>query len=245
MRFLGIDLETTGLDISADRILKLGICLYDHKDCVLEREWTLFEDTYPPIKPEAFAVHGIKLDQVREFGDRPNEFFPKLAILIKRSKVDYMVAHNGTRFDFPMLLKSIERDAPESVEVFKHTAKIDTALDLPVPETIQTRKLVHLAAEHGFLNPFPHSTLSDVKTMMSLFFRYPIEETLKRAASPTITIQAKVNFSTRELAKARRYAWDTDNQRWLKKVKLCDLEQELDGAEFEIVQLQEEECPFI
>ena len=51
-------------------------------------------------------------------------------------------------------------------------------------EKIKTRSLPYLAADHGFLNPFPHRALFDVMTMIQIAGMYDINEILKYADSP-------------------------------------------------------------
>jgi DNA polymerase-3 subunit epsilon len=240
-RLLGLDLETTGLDIKADRIIKLGMILIDTggKAPLFEKEWTLWHDDYPPISESAYQTHGIEEKDAREFGSSPVAFYPELSRFINRSGVDYIVAHNGNHFDFPMLDGNANAYDPSVRSLFDHIPKIDTATDIPYPPSIQTRKLSYLAAEHGFLNPFPHSTLSDIRTMFEILKRYPLEVVIERAKSETIQIHAKVVFETRQLAKDKRFYWDGPTQRWLKKIKACDFDAEVASAEFEIKIIKE------
>jgi DNA polymerase III alpha subunit (gram-positive type) len=239
LRLLGIDLETTGLDLKKDRILKFGAILMDTKvkTPLFEKEWTLWHDSYPDTEKEALEVHHITRAQCVEFGQDPLTFYPELVQFLERLKIDFIVAHNGTNFDFPMLEGNLEAFYGTGKSYFKKLKKMDTALDVPYPPKMATRKLVHLAAEHGFLNPFPHSTLSDIRTMFKVLEAYSLEEVVARSESPALTLCAKVVYETRELAKARRFYWDQEKQRWLKKVKACDLNFEIENADFEIITL--------
>lgn len=236
MRILGLDVETTGLDLKKDRVLKLGAILYDtekNRAPLFEFEWGLWHDSYPPIQPDAYQVHSLEQKSCAEFGLDPERVLRRLVQVCERHGVTTLLAHNGNQFDFPMLFSMCDAFATNCLSFFQKSLKIDTMTDVLYPETIQTRKLTHLAAEHGFVNPFPHSSLSDIRTMFEIFFRYPLDETLKRARSPQMTIGAMVDFHSRDLAKARRFSWD--GQRWIKKIKECDLDKEKKEAKFEVI----------
>lgn len=240
MRILGLDLETTGLEIQKDRILKLGVALLDtaisFKQPLIEKEWTLWHTSYPPVKPDAFVAHGIHSKTCEEFGESPMEVLQQLTLWCESHEIKILMGHNSNNFDIPMIIANCDAFAPHCKSYFEKALKIDSAQDIPYPDIIQTRKLSHLAAEHGFINPFPHSALSDIRTMFEIFSRYSeqIDLILSRAKSKTITIQAGVDFHTKEYAKARRFNWDSQNQRWLKKIKECDLDKEIAEAQFAI-----------
>jgi DNA polymerase-3 subunit epsilon len=142
-----------------------------------------------------------------------------------------VVAHNGTGFDKPMLQAHIDRCGVIPPEI----PWIDTAMDVPYPPQITTRKLVHLAAEHGFLNPFAHRAQFDVLTMLTILQRYDIATVLDTARQPNITVIAQVSFDEREKAKSRGYRWDKVTTSWRKTIKLNQLDAERAQAGFEII----------
>ena len=105
------------------------------------------------------------------------------------------------------------------------------------PPAITTRKLTHLAAEHGFLNPFPHRAVSDVLTMLKVLSHYDIAPVLESARQPSFTVKACVSYDDREKAKARGYRWDAARKIWTKIVKGHRLNDEIEACkpEFAVV----------
>lgn len=184
------------------------------------------------IPPEVTAIHGLTSETVRRFGRSPLPFFADLMVRFKSLAVEHVVAHNGNGFDRPIA----RRYSPPLAEL----NWIDTRTDVPYGAGIASRRLVHLAADHGFLNPFPHNALADVLTMMRLLAQYPVEEVLRRAASPSITVKALVSYENRDKAKKQRYFWERYDtvfmpKTWLKVIKECDLEAEIKACDFEVV----------
>ena len=85
---------------------------------------------------------------------------------------------------------------------------IDTCTDVPYPPSVGSRTLRYLAADHLFINPFPHRAIFDVMTMLTVLSHYNVEEIAVLAKSPVIHVQAKVGYDEREKAKARGYMWE-------------------------------------
>lgn len=97
------DLETTGLDVRTERIIEISIQNGD-------RTLTSLINTKHRISPDAQKVHGITTEMLK---DQPTfeEFIPKLCSFITQP-VDvpvFLIAHNGNRFDHPLLLNEFCR----------------------------------------------------------------------------------------------------------------------------------------
>lgn len=153
-----------------------------------------------------------------------------------------VVAHNGTNFDKPMTIAELER-----YQIKDHGLAsahwIDSRMDLPFEKEPSSRKLVHIAAEHGILNPFPHRAISDVFTMLKVLDHYDFELVLANSKVPLITIRALITYEMqkeRQGAKDLRYNWDGVKKIWTKQVRENALEREKKAAAergFEIVTL--------
>lgn len=240
MRLLGIDLETTGLDIALDHIVRIGLIIVEAGSDIPLKEWdmSLWDSSYPAVMPaEAFAVNHISMNDCKEFGMKPEAAFMAISEIVKRHKIEFFVGHNAARFDLPFLLKKASLFSLE--KVFQETPWIDTHTDVPYPERCQTRKLVHLAVDHRIFNPLAHNALSDVHTMLSILAKYPIREVILRSRSPSVVIQAHVDFENREKAKRRRYSWETCDGKtypksWVKSMKACDVDKEIQDADFRV-----------
>ena len=122
--------------------------------------------------------------------------------------VAFIVAHNGISFDKPIFYANATRwDMTAPLEL----PWADTMIDIPYDPSIQTKKLSYLAAEHGFLNPFPHRAVFDVMTMLKMIQDYDMEWLLKLSKEPLVTLIAATTHpkydggKSNEEAKARGY----------------------------------------
>ena len=111
------DLETTGLDISKDRIVEIAVLKIDpggRKDSL-----HMYLNPEMPIDPRAIAVHGIRDEDV---ADAPT--FSQIA----RNLADFitgcdLAGYNCNRFDVPMLAEEFAR---ANVDIdLKHRKIID------------------------------------------------------------------------------------------------------------------------
>ncbi|MCB0348730.1 MAG: hypothetical protein KDD37_07835, partial [Bdellovibrionales bacterium] len=132
----------------------------------------------------------------------------------------YVVAHNGNEFD----KKFMEETWNLAPETRFDLDWIDTLTDLSYPASITSRKLNHLAADHGFLNPFAHRAIFDVLTMLEILSKYEIKDVVAMAASPTCRIYAKVTFEQKDLAKKEGFRWDAQAKVWFKDIKEVHLQ---------------------
>ena len=107
----------------------------------------------------------------------------------------------------------------------EHTV-IDTVMDLPLDRAkFKSMKLPYLAADHGFVNPFPHRALFDVLTMFKIASQYDLDEILKLARSPRIIIRAVVSFDEKQKAKDAGFYLDGASKSWLLEAKQAAFEK--------------------
>ena len=162
--------------------------------------------------------------------------------------VDIACAHNGNSFDKPLLETWAARYGLDSQ---KSKLWIDTRADIEVPAR-DSHRLGYMAADHGFLNPFPHRAMFDVMTMFTILMapdvskappKYDLVTIQEIARSPLHVVKALVSFDTNHLAKTRGYHALYENGkfvRWELEVKEINLEKEreaarLAGFEIEII----------
>ncbi len=209
MFVLGIDLETSGLDIKNCDILEIGAVLWHVEDKRPVKLFSQFnKDFQSEVPPEIEKLIGIDASEVKRFGKPLRECLTELNILF--DAVDYVVAHNGKNFDEPFLketYKSIGLEMPEKVW-------IDTMIDLPYPDGMGTRKLSYLACEHGFINPFPHRALTDVLTTLKIMAQYDFKTIQAIADSPLVQVIAQVSFDDRHKARKAGFRWDPERKYW-------------------------------
>jgi len=236
MKVLGIDLETTGLDFTNDRIIEIGAVLYDtdlkiplkiFSEFINEPDRPIIDKTKVPtdISDETIKDYGYEVGVLycrKNLFEQLNDLF---------EEAEYVVAHNGNKFDKSMLEAFFERyEIP-----FPELSWIDTMTDIEYPLHCSARNLIYLAGYHGFVNPFQHRAVFDVMTMLRILSSYDIEEVIERTNSLTITIKANVSYADKEKAKSKQFMWDSTKKIWFKEIKECDLTKDwISSLDFEI-----------
>lgn len=228
MKLLGFDSESTGLNIKEDVFTEVAGILYD----TVSGEILKFYNTlvWSPhkkgnyIPDETIELNGITTDMVLNYGINTYAALGELGILCEQC--DFVVAHNGTNFDRPLLNSELERCSKFVDKKQFEKPWIDTAIDIPYPSEISTRKLTHLASEHGFVNPFPHRAFADVLTMFEILKNYDIEEIARRSQLQSFKLTALGGFPVKDKAKAAGFRYNADKKEWTRIVK----EDELEGV---------------
>lgn len=219
MLIIGLDLETSSIDPTQGKILEIAYVL---KRVGEPRAWKMrTEFIYDPswgddfIPKEAQLVNGIHPDHVKRFGIALSSVAREINHIIRAHKVDAIVGHNIRAFDIPYLMHHIGGLSTDHWSEIKTCPVIDTMTDIDYPTQIKTRNLVHLAAEHGFLNFQAHSALADVITTLRLLECYDVKDVLTNAREPSNIYRVMCDYDTREKAKSIGARW-----------------QEIDGRKF-------------
>ena len=97
------DLETTGINVSKDRIVEIAILKVYPSGEKESRTWLVNPEM--PIPPETTAIHGITNEDVE---DKPTfkELAPQVVQMIEGSDV---AGFNSNRFDIPLLAEELLR----------------------------------------------------------------------------------------------------------------------------------------
>lgn len=236
MLWLGLDFETTGLDPKECTVTEIGAVLWDTELGLPVKMLNVLLNYDVEIPEFITGLTGITKPMLDKYGEVPHLGWAQLGDLVK--ECDYIMAHNAP-FDKSFYDAAKEAYGGSSEEVpFPEKPWIDTSKDVPYREDIKTRKLVYLAAEHDFLNPFAHRAVFDVLTMLKVVSEYDPITVVNWAKSPTKTIRAVVTFDDKHLAKERGYRWNKDKKWWVKEVKEFQLETEKAESPFEIMEIQ-------
>lgn len=244
MRLCGIDLETTGLDFDKDHITEIAWIIKDFKDPkALVQRSSLIYPKFDAVSAEITELTKITHRHLVRGGSSFESVVADLEYDLTELEVDYIVAHFGNNFDRPMLLSCMKRNGVEAVKI-STMPWLDTKADISYPKGWST-SLRYVAAELGFLNPFPHSALFDVATMLRVLEHYDINEVIARSKEPTLVIRALTKYDDRELAKKARFRWESLGDKtypkcWVKRIKASELSKEKADVTFEIVIIEEE-----
>ncbi len=215
MLLLGLDVETTGLSAERDRIIEIGAVLWE-TECnqpVKIYSEMILEPSLTGVSKEIEEITGLNFELLRRFGVAPEgRLFADLAWMMERAA--YFVAHNAP-FDRGFLTNFFHRYE----QSFPDKPWIDSLQDIEYPAKLKGRNLTYLAAEHGFLNPFPHRAVTDVLTLFKVLSHYPIAEIAQQAAAPTLEVTALVSYEDRNKAKEAGFRWDGAQKKWKRSMK--------------------------
>lgn len=227
MIVVGVDIETTGLDVEKDEITEIGAVLWDTE---AKKPLGLFNEfcrgAIGKVSEEITELTGITSDILTAWGKGTADAL--LAFSRFAEGANALVAHNGSLFDRPFIHNSMKRYGLVPADLGFDW--IDTSLDIPYPSKIQTRKLVHLAAEHGFVNPFAHRAVFDVLTMLTVLSQYDFDEVFRLSREPSVLLVAhttepwKDGGKSNDEARARGFRWDAAKKQWSKLVKQSQAE---------------------
>lgn len=227
------DTETTGLDTDNDEIFELAWAVLDGKTLTPIHMQSAFVSTSKPLPEEIIELTKMKQEWLDKHSHPAKDVIGKFCRDIASYEVEYIAGHNIIEYDNKILRANAIRAGISGVsEAFAKKNFIDTMTDLPY--VYPTKKLSYLAAELGFVNPFPHRALFDVLTTAKIMQYFNIEEILKLAKSPTIEVRALVSYDNRALASKRKYQWNAEKKIWTKKIKECHLQQEQSHNDFEV-----------
>jgi len=228
MILLSLDFETTGLDKQNDDVIEWGAVLYStsqHK--CLDSQGTLVK-TERVITPEITKITNIHPKAVERFGYDSDNMLDVLIDMMNNT--EHVIGFNVRRFDREVLYawaNRLGRTVPDKVW-------IDLYADLPWQ--IPMGKLSHVAADHGILNLFPHSAMSDCQTVLALLEKYDPELILKRALSPVVILRSHQSQLDNDLVKQApfKFRWNPPRKIWWKPVKEQDVDEVVSQAPFKI-----------
>lgn len=206
---LGIDFETTGLDPKTDKVIEVGMALWDTDHGLIEATSALFCLPNVTLSLEIESLTGISQQMMEEFGtfNPLDESWDVMQDWFELA--DYTVAHNAP-FE-----QSFLRAWPGMDGLADMNPWIDTMTDIPGHEG---KRLSYLAADHGFVNPFPHRALPDVLTMLTVLAKYDFAEIERRATAPQTRLWIQFPYDeTRkknEAVKALGFKWEPNHKAW-------------------------------
>lgn len=219
MKILGLDFETTGLEAKTDRVIEIGAvvwCTESNKPLAIYSE-LIKPDGFIGLSDEIIKITGIEDQTLFDYGRNSRESLERLNELIE--SCDFICAHNAD-FDRSFYLQECSRlGVPATVKPW-----IDSMEDIPYANSISSRKLDYVAADHKILNPFSHRAVFDVLTMLFVLSKYKIDDVIDRSKSPKVEVTALVSFDEKDKAKSLGFRWDGKSKRWFKNYKKCELE---------------------
>jgi len=221
-----LDTETTGFDVENDRVIELGMLLFefDPVSGVIHQVLEVFDELEDPgfeIPPASIAVHHITDDMVR--GKRIDD--ARVAGFLKN--VDVVIAHNAS-FDRPF----VEARWPvfETLNWGCSIKDIDWR-----EEGFGSAKLEYLLSTQGYFYE-AHRAETDCWALIALLNQVlpqsqqtallALLEKLNQAQQKVYAINSP--FETKDMLKARGYRWSPDLRCWSRVLASApDMQQEL------------------
>jgi DNA polymerase-3 subunit epsilon len=200
-----VDVETSGINPDSDRIIELGVCLfeYDRQNGRIYRvlgSWEWFEDPGFSIPPEITNITGITDEMVA--GHRIDD----RAVNDLLGRVVLVIAHNAS-FD----RRFLERRLPAFVT--KHWACSRADVDWKA-EGVRSSALEFVAYSLGFFHD-GHRAASDCRATLHALAqplpgtgRLALRALLEQARLPTWRLWARdAAIEKKDVLKTRGYAW--------------------------------------
>ena len=175
-RYVGFDIESTGIDPMTDRIVTFSIIAQDSN-----MEQTLYEWTVNPgveIPEGAAAVHGVTTEDAVRDGRPPAEVLPEIVAVLnyELNFEDAILTAYNCPFDLTMLREEYKRhgiipkDSTYVEDLVAHVGIIDPlVIDKEVNKYRRgSRKLIDVAETHGFNLTNAHNSTADVEATIYL-----------------------------------------------------------------------------
>lgn len=206
-----VDTETTGLNQDADKIMEIGLVVFEYDPetgqayRVLESFGAL-EDPGIPITPEITEITGITTEMVA--GKRIND--ARVAELVSGASI--VIAHNS-KFDRPFL----EQRFPVFEELPWGCSFAQVDWD---GEGLGARKLDYIAFQFGFFFD-AHRAETDCQALLTILQQElpkskvkVLKSLLAQLPQKDWTVYPVSDYASKDLLKARSYYWDGARKVW-------------------------------
>jgi hypothetical protein len=236
MILLSLDFETTGLDLTNDRVIEVGAVLWStgqHR--VLESAGFLVKSDVA-IPQEVVGITGIHQAAVERFGYDSHAALEN--VLAMAELAESFLGQNIVRFDHKVLLNWMVRESVPAplIEKLRQKLVIDTYTDLP---DFAGGKLKYMLvdAPRPSINPFQHAALTDALSAIVLVDQFDLDKVVERAKSPMIVVQSLHSRDRNEDAKKvlRPLIWNNLRKIWWKPLKAMDFEGLKVKSPFELI----------
>lgn len=232
MILLSLDFETTGLNVVDDRVIEFGAVLYStgQKKCLDNQGMLVKADK--EVTQAVTNITGITQTAVDRFGYDSENILDIILEMI--TNADAVIGYNCRRFDKRVLEEWARRAFPDSGREIPERLWIDLYQDLPWQ--VPVGKLSHVMADHGFLNYFPHSAMSDAQGVILVSTKYDPNLLVARAQSPVVILRSRQNQIDNDLVKQPpfKFRWNPATKIWWKPVKEQDVDEVIKQALFPI-----------
>ncbi|MCJ7521753.1 MAG: hypothetical protein MUP21_06020 [Dehalococcoidia bacterium] len=222
-----IDVETTGLDAKNDKVTEIGVLQFEYNleqlqegddpELAVTGIYGGLQDPGRPLSADISRLTGLT-DKVLA-GKRID--WATVRSMLEASSI--ILAHNAA-FDRSFVLET------DTEKQFKGAVLGPWACTMLLIDWeahgYNSRSLNYLAADHGFVNPFPHRAAFDCATTFKLMAPH-FRELYGNKDFLMFRVEAmNAPFRVKDTLKARKYRWDAEARVWFKEMLGPKLEQE-------------------
>jgi DNA polymerase-3 subunit epsilon len=183
---VGFDTETTGLDVTSERAISYGFCVYRFGHLVREEQFYVVPDR--PIAPAARKVHGLSVEDIE--AKRTTDVVLTVKAGLTRALTflreyhnlgAYFVGANVVRFDLEMLRRSAQSVLGKSLDDDEFDISLLRVIDViehdlviePSRELRPRRGLDFLCRNYG-VTPGKHNALGDARATVEVLIEQVI-----------------------------------------------------------------------
>lgn len=201
-----VDLETTGLNPNRHEIIEIGIVEFVLSETMKPQVTRVYGSLQQPTQPISAEITRITgLDDAAVAGQKIDWQYVQGFF----EAADVVIAHNAA-FDRSFL------DGVASLEI---EGKLWACSQRHInwrKRHFRSASLTYLAADHGFLNPFPHRAVFDCATTLKVVTPY-FSELLTRCRLSQVLVRALgAKFEVKDILRQHGYRWDANQRCWYK-----------------------------
>lgn len=213
-RALILDTETTGLDPKKDKVIEVGVVLYDLE---LAAPIVSYATLFPCAENPAENTNRISPRLTTQLPDEVLSGLGWEPVVRLGDCADVILAH---RVEFDRQFVPHHEDRPWVCTKFH----VEWPLGKP------GESLVQLALEHGVGVVHAHRALTDCDILARLLTRVhemgiSLPSLITRAMRPRVKVKALVSYAEREKAKVAGFAWDAEAKHWWREVVVDEIDK--------------------
>lgn len=234
MKVLAFDTETTGFLEEGGKVVEIAMVIYDTVIKRIINAQSYLVNSLDPeegFTPGAAKVNGLNIKITRDYGI--DSIMACVRFFSTARGCDCYAARNGVFFDIPMM-KNLFRDNDTE---WHDLPCIDDLLDFTYSDKVTATTLSYIAADLGFVNPFPHVGLGDVMTMLKCWEIENIdwEDALDSAKHPGAKVLGLQKFPDNNLARNHKFRFDKNTKQWIKLMRMHKAETAIFPFETKII----------
>lgn len=235
-KVLLLDIESTGLDAKADRIIELGMMVTSSDFKVIHEEYNklVWDDTYPTLTPEIEELTGITQEELLGNSIKPWLAMQDFNELIFKHEPEFIIAYNS-EFDRSFIDEELKRNNHDVMANW-----LCAMQDIDTNKKSKSWKLMHLALDYGVpVDPNElHRAINDVELMRKVLVASSAKpsDMFTYRMAPSVYIRAVVEAPWKDngagIAKAKSLGFSWEKVRgdtrmfekcWVKLLKETEL----------------------